>query len=145
MPGRTCLAAAVDLLSRREHGTQELQLKLQRKGYCPEDTSSAIERLLSEGLLSDQRFAESYTRSRAGKGYGPGRIVQELRQKGVSDVIASEVVRSPEQDWLQVARRAYEKKFSGKPADFRERGKRINYMRYRGFSMDLMAQILDQD
>lgn len=145
MAERTCLAAAVDLLSRREHGVQELQGKLQRKGYGIDDIDLVIERLLKDQLLSDERYAESYVRSRAGRGCGPSRIIQELKQKGVSEPLARIAVGDSEYDWFLVALQAYEKKYSDKPDDFKERSKRINFMRYRGFTMDLIAQILDQE
>ena len=145
MPERTCLATAVDLLARREHSKRELREKLIRKGYDADETDEVIKRLVGDNLLSDERFAESYTRGRAGRGYGPTRIVQELRQKGVSDTIARAAVAEAEDDWITVALRVYRKKFSGIPKDFRDRSKRINFLRYKGFSMDLIAQVMDQN
>ncbi len=53
--------AAMDLLSRREHGSEELTNKLRRRFKRHENALNIImaelERLIAEGLLSDERFA----------------------------------------------------------------------------------------
>lgn len=145
MPQRSCLAASVDLLARREHGCRELKDKLVRKGYEVGEVDKTIQRLLTDDLVSDERYAASFTRGRVAKGYGPVRILQELRQKGITDTIAQSAIDDADNDWMSVAVRVYEKKFTGAPADFRERSKRIQFLRYKGFSMDLIARVIDQD
>ncbi|SPX41438.1 recombination regulator RecX [Haemophilus influenzae] len=61
---------------------------------------------------SDRRFSENYLNSRAQKGYGVGRIRQELRQlKGVSSDIIDEVLMESEIDWYEMAENLLRKKF----------------------------------
>ena len=58
----------------------------------------------SKNWQSDRRFSENYLNSRVQKGYGVGRIRQELRQlKGVSSDIIDEVLMESEIDWYEMA------------------------------------------
>ena len=49
----------MDFLARREYGQQELIDKLSGKGFARDIAEQAILTLTSEGLQSDQRFAEA--------------------------------------------------------------------------------------
>ncbi len=85
---------ALDLLARREHAVAELTRKLIEKGFDEIFVHEALSALVDDGLLSDARYAESYVRSRMGKGFGPVRIREELRQRGVASAV-----------WWQISRR----------------------------------------
>lgn len=74
---------ALALLSIREHTKKEIRVKLLNRGFSPESVDSAIERLSSEGWLSEERFAESYVRSRVRKSPEGKRIIlMRMREKG---------------------------------------------------------------
>ena len=60
--------AAMRLLTRREHSCQELQQKLKIKGFGESLIEQITGDLKQQGLLSDERFAESYLRFRRNKG-----------------------------------------------------------------------------
>jgi regulatory protein len=123
------------LLTRREHTCQELRQKLQHKGFSPELAEQVTEDLRQEGLVSDERFAESYLRSRIDKGYGPVRIQYELRQRGASDDIIAATVIEDDPDWLERARRVREKRFGHKlPKDIKDKLKQQRFLQYRGFT-----------
>ena len=57
----------MDLLSRREHSYKELFDKLRLRNFEADDISSALDKLLSENLLNDERFTESYVHYREQK------------------------------------------------------------------------------
>lgn len=100
-----------------------------------------MEQLNERGLQSDQRFVEDYVRSRVLKGNGPLRISQELRQRGIEDSQA--LVNEQNIDWLAIAASTYAKKFrTSEIADARERAKRQRYMQSKGFSSDIIRQII---
>ena len=63
--------SAMDLLARREYSTVELQRKLLVKFSAYEIIDQELTRLTCQGLLSDERFAEAYSRYRSGAGFGP--------------------------------------------------------------------------
>ena len=129
------------MLARREHSRVELQNKLTKKGFPQEQVERALEQLVASNLQSDQRFLEDFVRSRVLKGNGPLRISQELRQRGIEDGLS----RIEEQaiDWEEVATRTYTKKYrSSEIADAHERAKRMRYMQSKGFSGDIIRQLL---
>ena len=77
--------AAMNFLARREHSVQELRKKLTRRFAEESMVDEQILRLTSEGLQSNARFAESYARQRISRGYGPVRLREGLRERGVSE------------------------------------------------------------
>ena len=87
---------AVSLLSRRDHSVKEITDKLTQKGYG-QYASVAAEKLLLQGYLSDERFAEMYVRELLNlKNYGKKRIRQELIRKGISRDIIENVISEAE-------------------------------------------------
>jgi regulatory protein len=93
---------AMDYLARREHSVSELRRKLTEK--FPETDTQLLESVLcslqDDGLLSDQRFAESYVRARFNKGYGPQYILSHLKNAGVPDDISSQELCIYENEWV---------------------------------------------
>lgn len=78
-----CKNRAVELLSYRPMSAKELRDKLVQKGESPDAAASAVEWLVEKRLLDDGRYAGQVVRHYAGKGYGPGRVRQELQRRGV--------------------------------------------------------------
>jgi len=138
--------AAVRLLSRREHSSQELIQKLQKKGFGLALLESLAQELREEGYLSDERFAESYTRSRKNRGYGPSRIRQELRQRGTSDDIIAVTIIDNDVQWMELARNVREKRFGlSEPQNLKEKLKQQQFLQYRGFSQQHMKFAFSKD
>ncbi len=73
----------LELLSYRPMSCKELQDKLSQKGESPEDAAAAVDWLRERGFLDDGRYAGQVVRHYAGKGYGEGRIRQELYRRGI--------------------------------------------------------------
>lgn len=105
------LNKALGMLARREHSKAELARKLKRKGFDTHCVAEALEYLISENMQSDERFAESYVRSRIGRGYGPMHIRNELNQRGVDELLVEETLTRSAEFWMDIARRASSKKF----------------------------------
>ena len=101
---------ALDILSRREHSTKELVIKLEKKFTSNTDILLTVSKLKKNNLLNDIRFTESYVAARKRKGFGPKKIMFELISKGVEELIAKEVI-SVEGGWSEAAKLAYTKKF----------------------------------
>ena len=137
--------AAMDLLARREHARGELASKLTRKFGGHEDlVSEEIDKLTQEGLQSDDRLAESFIRSRAGRGQGPVKIRAELRGRGVADDAINLAMETADIDWFDVAATAGRKKFGDSPAqDIKEKAKRSRFLQQRGFTYDQISSIFD--
>ena len=122
----------MDFLSRREHSSKEIFKKLSPRVESKELLEEEIEKLKADGLLSDERFAESYFQSRKNRGYGPLRIRNELKQRGVGDQIFYPL--SNEIEWSEFALEALRKKVSGNmPTETKEILKLKRFLNYRGF------------
>ena len=134
--------AAMNLLARREHLHEELLQKLLKRfgSTSLSDIQQALVALAEEGLQSDTRYIDSYIRQRSGRGYGPERLRQELRQKGVSGEQLQIALDGADVDWWNLARQCRLKKFdSVQPQDFKDRAKQLRYLQYRGFRGDMAS------
>lgn len=139
--------AAMNLLARREHSQRELRQKLLRRfdeAGAADVIEAQIELLREENLQSDERFACSYARMRSGRGFGPLRVRQEMRERGLSDQQIRAAFDALETSWFDLAEQAYRKKFGvTQPADIRERSKRARFMQHRGFTTEHYAHCSD--
>ena len=134
---------ALNLLSRREHSRAELERKLRRKGFSPDAIEAALDALGAEGLQSDERYTEAYVRWRYGRGYGPRRILAELRERGISGAFAERFVDTSNSVWIENSRAAHLKKFGASPSvEPAERARQTRYLEYRGFTHEQIRAAL---
>ena len=127
--------SAMDLLARREHTRTELQRKLRLRGAEDAQIEVELDRLQDDGLLSNERFCEAYVYSRTQRGYGPQRLREELRQRGVAEALIENTLGDSAWDWQALAEEAFRKRFpEGVARDPKERAKQLRFMQYRGFS-----------
>ncbi len=144
---RSALDQAVSLLAVRACSRGEIQQKLRRTGYSEETVEMVIAKLEQNNLLNDPEFADQWTRYRAQK-YGPRRIAQELRMKGVSaEDIENAVAEIPEEEQLEQAVRLAEKSLRSAKAgeDPRKTRQRIlSALVRRGYDWDLARQAVEQ-
>jgi len=128
---------AMNLLARREHSLKELRQKLRRRFADEQLIDHELARLAQENLQSDTRFAESFARQRAGRGYGPLRVRQEMRERGLSDSAIATAFEVADIDWYTLAAEVYHKKFGLAAArDIKEKARRVRFLQYRGFSAE---------
>jgi regulatory protein len=134
---------ALDLVSRREHSRHELMQKLDKR--YPNTTpiiEDALDKLETNKILDDERFAEMYLNSRARKGFGPKKIEMELHSKKVDSFFISNAVEAYE-NWLENAQRELKKKFKDqKPTDYQSKMKQKQFLFTRGFSSPIIDKIL---
>ena len=134
----------MDLLARREHARLELRRKLMQRDFPADEVDAALDRLEADGLLSDERFAEVFVRQRAGRGYGPLRIRQELRERGVDDGVIAAALAPWAEQWLAVAARQHEKHFGRQPEDAKERARQQRHLQSRGFGFDIIKEVISE-
>jgi regulatory protein len=129
--------AAMNLLARREHSVWELRRKLRVR--FPDDAllDEQLSRLTEQNLQSDMRFAESYIRQRIERGYGPVRLREELRERGVSRTDIARLMAEVEIDWRAHAMQVMQNKYGGLPSrDIKEEARRARFMQHRGFTAE---------
>jgi len=69
-----CKNSAIYSLAMREHSRLELHNKLQKKDYADGvDINKLLDELEENDYLNEERFAESYIRHRASRGFGKDR------------------------------------------------------------------------
>jgi regulatory protein len=137
---------AMNLLARREHSTQELRDKLLARGFEDDEITSVLQTLSREGLLSDERFTESFIHARVERGSGPVKIRAELRQRGVADEVITNWLDERDHAWLERAEAVRCKKFgSALPVDYKEKARQARFLQYRGFSPEQTRRVLRDD
>lgn len=105
-----------------------------------------LDALVREGLLSDERFCEVFVRSRAGSGYGPLRIRQELNRRGVDEALAGQVLAAAEADWAALAAEVRRRRFGERlPRGYPEWAKQARFLQYRGFGSETIRAALGGD
>lgn len=93
---RRAFLKACDLLSIRDHSRYELLTKLRQKGYG-EGAEQAVEKLMQEGYVDDERFARAYAAELVRvKHFGKRRIVTELLKKGIDSSLARDIADETE-------------------------------------------------
>lgn len=126
---------AANVLSLRPYSRAGLYRRLVEKGVAPEDAAYAVERLTELRLLDDDQYARDLCRIGRGKGWGAGRIRQELRRKGVGDECIEQALTGFEPDGDKLMRFVRARLGDDKPD--RAALRRISDGLYRrGFSWD---------
>jgi len=139
---RSIRVVAMDLLSRREHSTYELTLKLKKRNFDMDEITAALDRLQQENLQSDSRFIESVVNSRVSAGFGPVKIKYELRQKGISVEWVDDYFSGMTVEWEQLMAAQRSKKFGQDiPVDYREKMKQARFLQNRGFSTESVMRL----
>ena len=84
---------ALNLLSARPYAIKALHRKLIQKEYTTADADDAIRRLVDNGLLNDEKFAEQYARSKMlSTGASKRRLTQDLYRKGIKGDVAAAAI-----------------------------------------------------
>jgi regulatory protein len=156
-PAPSLQARALGWLAQREHSRSELRRKLLRaalppaaeaEGAADADSASAdaaakveqlLEQLQSKGLLSEERFIEGRVRVRAA-GMGTRRIEQELARHGLK--LPAQPLQQLRDSELERATQLWRRRFGMPAQDLRERGRQMRFLAGRGFSGEVIRQVL---
>ena len=136
---------SLDLLSRREHSRKEIKEKLLLRYENTEQINVVLEKLVSNNLINDSRFAEAYVLNRKRKGFGPKKIIFELISNGVKESIANEVVEI-EGGWIEAAKSAFKKKYKDdQNIETKEQLKQKTFLQNRGFGFKEIESVFTND
>ncbi len=104
---------------------------------APRRSSRRSSALVDDGLLSEQRFIDSFLASYTRRGHGPLWLRAELERRGIAGAQVAEALAGQEVDWAAEARAVREKRFGPDlPADYKERARQSRFLQYRGFSAE---------
>ncbi len=118
------------LLARREHSRSELLAKLAARGFAAPECQAALDEFAARGWQSDRRYAAAYIAERLSRGYGPVKIKDELRRRGVAAADIAAVLDELAPDWGTAARAALARCRLADPAA------RRGWLERRGFTAD---------
>lgn len=146
---RRAINRAVLLLSYRGRSINEVTGRLTKAGFSADIAAEAVEELKRLGYLDDEDFAQAWTKARIGsKLYGPRRIKQELRQKGVDDEIIDEKLAessTPEEEFERAMQLAQSKLPSLKGLDRNAAFRRLSqFLLRRGYTPGVVYDVCKQ-
>ena len=134
----------LSLLVRREHSQKELLNKSLLKGWGTDDIVTVIDELAVQAWQSDSRYAESFTRHRINKGYGPLWISYELRKNGIDGFNVGDVAQQTVGSWMDLLEQVYSKKYKqASVLDRNEWAKRSRFLMQRGFPSTMISTLFD--
>ena len=92
-------ARALRIINARPMSREEMRKRLVEKGETPENAEECADWLCEMGLINDEQYAGSVVRHYAAKGYGAGRIRNELYRRGIPRELWDDALQElPEQD-----------------------------------------------
>lgn len=138
------------MLNRRDYGVRELCECLVGRGFEPTIARAVVDKLVSEKLVDDVRYAEHFVAYHANRGQGPVRIAYRLREAGVAGEEITAAVDAGDVDWRRRCAETRQKRFGEKlPATWAERGRQARFLSQRGFSAEqiraAVGKVKDQD
>ena len=134
----------MNLLAMREHSRAELHRKLSQRFDNHPGVDDVLQQLVVDGLQSDSRFAEAFTRMRFRQGKGPRRVAQELADRGVSSGLTQAALQDQELDWFELCLNTRARRFGDQaPADLKDKARQIRFLQYRGFDSSQIQYALD--
>ncbi|HEX4599022.1 MAG TPA: regulatory protein RecX [Burkholderiaceae bacterium] len=142
------------LLSRRDYSRAELRARLLRAAGAATDgvasseagtdvtqVDQVLDTVQTEGLLSEDRFVEGFIRTRRAR-YGPVRLRYELLRHGVTQERIEAALKLVARDEYAAAHALWLKRFQSAPADAREWARQARFLGARGFSHEVIRQVL---
>lgn len=139
---------ALMLLKIRDRGSQEIRVRMQRKGFIEEEIVTTIRFLEEQKLLDDRKFAENYLKSQLARSpQGKRRLYAKLKQTHLpNDIInealndidsktEAELAKEAAEHWLERNNNVPEEEIKPKLS---------RYLAGRGFGWDTVGDIIDR-
>lgn len=139
-------ANAINYISYRPRSILEVKQYLKRKEISEVYYDEIISRLLKQGYLDDEDFAQKWVANRQLlKPRGKYALRAELREKGISSDIIEHVLSTIDEEEereqaLQIGRKKM-RQWKGKPWH-KVRPKILRFLTYKGYEIDVILKIL---
>lgn len=125
---------ALYLITYRDHSKKELEQKI-RRDCSPEVAQRTAEYMEELGLVDDEDFAERYAKELLRRKHlSPRGIKYKLREKGIADEIAENVIANLEIDSYEEIKQILNKKYCGYDEDEKIRKRAISALQRLGWS-----------
>ena len=123
---------ALELLARKPQSRRELEKKLAQWGAKEDEVQTVCDRMEQLGYLNDTEYAARVVRHYSAKGFGPGKLRDELYRRGVPRDLWQEAMDQAE-DPAQSIDAFVAKKLAGKTADRQNLKKVSDALARRGY------------
>ena len=139
----TSKARALRIMGTRPLSEKEISDKLLEKGEDPETVSDTVDWLKRNGFLNDEEYAAMIVRHYAAKGYGIGRVKNELYRRGIpKELWDGSLEQMPQQD--DTIDKYISSKLKGRDPDKKELKKVTDALYRRGFSWEEIKSALER-
>ena len=133
---------ALSLLTARPLSRKELTDRLLERADATEEEAEAVaDELERLGLLNDRAYAETLVRHYSAKGYGPYRLREELRRRGVPRAYWDEVLEELD-DPAEAIDALLRQKLRGRTVDRKELKRAFDYLARKGYSWNDISAAL---
>lgn len=126
-------ASAADLIGKRAMSRRDLERKLQEKGATQAEARYAAEWLEAIGALDDGEYAALLVRHYSQMGYGPARVREKLREKGIPRELWEDALAAMPDPAEQIDR-FLASKLRGRTPDEKEKKRLCDALARRGFA-----------
>lgn len=135
---------ALHFLASRPRTRHEITERLNTEGYLSDVTERVLALMEKYRYIDDAQYAQDYMESRLRQGnYGPYRIKQELKMKGISNELIEDAFRQMESEYGEaaVAREWLQKKrYDTRNTDYAQKKRCTDALIRRGFSYTAIRQ-----
>jgi len=141
------LAVALRLLRARDKTRAQLHEALLHRGFDERTCEDVAARLTQLGYLNDNRLAEARAQKLLETGYGPLGVQERLRRMGIEEATSARAVNEAQAsagvEEREQARYLIERRWKdGWPKAPKERARAARLLLARGFSEDIVGQLL---
>jgi regulatory protein len=129
----------------QERCHQEVRHKGLLLGFRGDELEFLISRLISEGLLDEERYAKALARGKfRNNQWGKVKIIQALKQHDIpAYCIQRAMLEIPADEYEATLTKLIEKKKSNQKWTPLLKRKIIQYLQQKGFEYDLIAKVID--
>ncbi len=126
---------AADYL-KRARSEKELRDRLKEKGVSDADVETVCALCADYGFVNDAEYAGMIVRHYSALGYGPGRVRQELRRRGVPEALWDAALEELPEGTETIDRLLAQRLRGRDASDRKERDKAANALFRKGYSWD---------
>jgi regulatory protein len=143
-PATRAWELAVRWLAAQDRSEQEIRARLTARGFPQGTINSTLRRLHHLHYLDDRRTALGTAERAARDGHGSEYVRAQLLAKGVAEALIDEAIAAAFADELQLARRAFTRRYPVPPERQADRAKAARYLLGRGFPEDVVFAIVGE-
>ena len=135
-------------LDARWYSENKLREKLNRLAYPAAEIEDVLQKCREYNLVNDEALANEFVQSQSARGRGSRRIAMELYRHGLTGDVARNALEQLDGNEEESARNALQSKLSSwknEPDWRKRREKAFRFLANRGFPLDAVYTVLDEE